>query len=507
MKLKVRWQLVVKCAVPFWLIAGSAIAQSQFGYSGRNGDSGRDGRNGRDGLAIEVIGGRGAQSFDVSGYDGEDAGQGENGFSATNCQQPQRPSHNVVGAEGGDGGRGGNGGSGGNTGEIRAYVNDISELKQVLVRGVPGRGGRSAWGGRGGEGCNCQESSWEIPASGEGGSPSRYYCQNGSRGRDAGSGSQGSNGGYGQVVIVPGGVRIEAEKPSIYIDMAKMGEQVWHVTKNHWEQKRGATSLFASGSQMADSYFLFKSRTDKAVKFVWNAPRPVTAFANWQMLLRLEGEEAKFYLPDGVWFEGVWSEEGDVRVYTFNKVVTTNELAYIQFESFNGIGEAHEIVIKDSQGMAHMLNHKLHVQFQTVESGQWKKHLDVEIPAESFTVEPTRIVINLAKAGVDPALLSLGKKSWIQVMVGRSLGQNSVRYQLNSNYTIRYQIVVGSDVDVTKDANTYYGNTVAGSIKKGERYKVSEKQGEWVRLKKPTGELIAGWASTDALAPASNDLE
>lgn len=90
-------------------------------------------------------------------------------------------------------------------------------------------------------------------------------------------------------------------------------------------------------------------------------------------------------------------------------------------------------------------------------------------------------------------------------MVGRSLGQNSVRYQLKSNYTIRYEIVIGGNVDVTEDANTYYGNNVAGSIKKGERYAVAQKQGEWVRLKKADGALVAGWASTSVLAPVVND--
>jgi hypothetical protein len=475
----------------------SALQASDFGsdgMAGRQGNSGRDGRSGQN-LVIKAEGA--SASYDVSGSDGSDGTTGENGYNATSCFPPNRPAYDLTGANGGRAGAGGPGGDGGNGGALTVYFTDINNLKFITVHGTPGRGGSSNWGGRGGFGCRCSESSWTIPDSS--GAQHSYTCRDGQMGSDAGRGSDGSFGSYGQVLLVSQMTPVLQDLPSVNIDMSKMETGPFTVSKNNWEPRRGAASLFASGTDISNSYYFFKDRVESTLKFRWEATRPLTDFARWQMQVKLEGTEAKVYFPDGLWVDFQRIEENGEKIFVIKAVVAESELPYIQFDGFLDEGSNHVISIKDSAGMANVLQNSIHAEFWTVVAGQWKQHFDGDLPADSLQATADHIHILMGRSGIDPVLFKAGTKAYVKLLVTRKLGGKSQTYQLASNYNIQIQLSVGQAVEVLQDSNLLIGNQIVGTVKKGDQFIVGRIQDGWIRLKKSDGTELAGWITAESL--------
>lgn len=481
------------CFKPLTALLGLAafatnIHAMSFGSDGRDGSSGAVGRAGRSGQSLSIKAEGAAANYDISGLDGGDAGPGEPGYSATGCSQPFQPSYSLEGASGGAGGQGGSGGQGGNGGALTVYYTDINHLKFVSVRGRPGEGGRSGWGGRGGDECRCNERQWTV-------AEQTYTCNDGQRGRDSGPGNAGSRGSYGQVMLVSQLQPVAAELPSVYVDMSKMEDGPIRLSKNLWEQRQQARQLFAPGTDIADRYFQFISRSEVEYQFKWEAPRPITDFRGWQMLLRLEGNRAKLDLPQQLWLDGEETATATGRLYTIRGAVSTGELGNIQFEGFFGDGANHVIAIQDNAHVSNILQSAVRLKYYVYENGSYQVRYDADVPAAALSRQADGFDIAMGGLGLDPKYLKLGTQAYADLLVTRSLGANSTKYTLGSYYTIQLQLRVNDAVEPSVDSDMFYGNQVVGRVLKGEKFKVANLQGDWVALKKLDGTAVPGWIS------------
>lgn len=467
------------------LALGSPLHAMEFGSRGTSGRHGQSGRNGRYGQAITLQATGAAASYDISGQNGENGLQGESGLSATGCIQG-RPSFDLNGASGGDGGRGGGGGQGGNGGPVTIYYNDIEALKSVYIKGTPGIGGRGAWGGRGGQGCRCQVSQWTVGTQ-------TFRCRDGFRGSDASQGFDGARGSYGHLILVNQLTPVLPETPSYQVDMGKMEAQVLKLSKNHWQAKTGGVLLFQPGSDVANSYSLYTGRTELTLGFRWDVARPITDFNGKQMSVELATTTPKVSVPGGLWVNGALEDVDGKKTYVFKNVVHSNEIAYLQFSSFGGVGADHTIAIKDNAGVSSILNNKIHLTYYAVENGAYKSQYDADVPADKVTVTPKEIKIQVGALGINPDALKRGTQAHAKVLITRSLGANAATYVLSSNYVVNISININDHVIVLKDSNLYSGTTVVGAVKKDEIYAVSDVQGDWINLKKLDGTVIKGW--------------
>ena len=399
------------------------------GVDGRSGPSGRDGRSGQE-LTLQALGASG--SYDISGSNGENGLQGEPGHSATSCSHP-RPNYDLNGARGGDGGRGGAGGKGGNGGAVTVYFSDIQALKSLYIRGTPGAGGYGSWGGRGGEGCYCQISQWTV---GTGADQKTYYCRNGYRGSDASQGDYGARGSYGRLVLVNQLTPVLPETPSYQFDMSTMETKVLNLSRNHWQSKSGGASLFQSGSDVANNYALYVGRTEMTLGFRWEVARPVADFKGKTMRVQLDTETPKVYVAGGLWVNGALEDVEGKKTYVFKSVVNSNEIAYLQFSSFAGVGTDHAISIKDSAGVSSILNNKIHLTYYTAENGAYKTQYDADVPADKVLITPKEIKVLVGALGIKPEALKRGTQAYAKVLVTRSLGSNAATYVLANTYTL-----------------------------------------------------------------------
>lgn len=479
------------------LLSTVAHSQSQFGSAGSDGRTGAPGRNGRNGQALVVRAEGQTASYDVQGTDGGNGVTGEPGYGANGCFQPT-PDYDLFGAAGGDGGRGGDGGVGGDGGSVTVYYTDISKLGTIFVRGTPGNGGNAAWGGRGGDGCRCQQYSWTTTRSD--GTTVTHTCRDGQRGNDAGGGNLGQDGSYGRVTLIAQLDPVAAETPIKQIDMAKMMEGPFLLSKNHWEAKRGARRLFASGSDLSDSYSLFTGRTEINYGFDWRVSRPVTDFRNWWMQIQIEGNDAVLYLPNGLWVDAEKIVDGNNRTYVIKGAVSTGELGNLQFRSLGGIGENHVVAVKDNAEVSDILTTTVRLKYWTYENGNYRVRFDADVPAEALTVAKDGFEIAMGKLGLDPNYLKRDTQSYVGLTMKRALAARSASYTLGTYYTIKFLPAVGDTITVEENANLYVGNTVVGRVTAGEQYTATDIQGDWVALKKLDGTAVRGWLNVDHIA-------
>lgn len=479
-------------------ISPTAIAQSQFGMSGNDGFMGQSGASGRDGRPLVITTNGTGGNYDISGQDGYPGRNGQSGSAATGCFQGQ-PDNDLRGADGGDGGMGGSGGNGGNGGMVTAYYSDISALSSIYIRGTPGRAGNGAWGGRGGNGCRCMRFSWE---GGLGDSHRTYHCYDGRDGRDGMNGNTGRDGSYGSVTLIGQTTPVGPEQPSFQIDMAHMLDNHFILSKNHWENRRGARQLFSPGSDIADTYRLFTGRTEIDYDFQWLASRPISDFTDWQMTLQLDGDEANLYLPQGLWVDSEKIRNGNRRTFIFHAAVSTGELGNIQFDSFSGSESTHVIAVKDNAGVSDVLTNTVHLQYFAASNGSYQLRYDADVPAAAITSRAGGFDIAMGALGIDSRYLALGTQAYAGLTVKRALGTNSASYTLGSYYTIRFMPHRGDLVQARVDSDLFTGTQVIGHVSRGDRFRVVDIQGDWISLQREDGTAVRGWITVSNLEAA-----
>jgi len=326
------------CLVGLLASEGWAADTYTFGSRGQRGQDAERGRDGASGQPRSITVDGSAYSIETAGSPGEDAyGVAESGSSAYSCNQPYRPDYNLRGASGGNGGNGAPGGNGGNGGDIFLYLaskDKLSLLKSIRISNPGAAEGRgSPRPGRGGQGCYCQDRSWErqvcrwtfyrmVNGQKQGGwtrdeyidcteqrrppyskpyedgqwevsntSYNRYECLNGYDGDNGRFGGEGRRGSHGVVSLIVGATAEAPRKVSLSSTLGEALGKTFELVNFDTKLNTGLTGLLASGSDVNDNYRLSTLYKQK-VKIEWKAkanPKS-SGTLDQDVLVRLEGD-------------------------------------------------------------------------------------------------------------------------------------------------------------------------------------------------------------------------
>ncbi len=427
-------QLVVLLTI---LTAINAIADhtgTTFGNHGYCGSMGATGRPGYDGQDLNFTTTGAPANYDISGTSGESGYEGSYGGNASYCYQPQNTAYDLQGAGGGEGGNGGDGGRGGNSGNLTVYYNTIQDLRSVYIRAVPGHGGYGGYGGRGGCGCRCSVRQWTVSVNGQ---PQTFQCYDGYEGVNGRRGNDANNGYYGYVTLIGQTTPLLPTQPTLSMPMQNILSGPFQLSNNEWETKTGTNGLFAPGSQLNDTYKMFKQRIEKKYQMRWLVNRPLTDFTDKQLTLKLEGQSVKVEVPSDVWQLGhEEAEQGNLKTYTFDGALYQSEALDLAVKNVNGSGSNIKMNIEDRAGHSDIVKTSFHITYKSKAMMLYYVRYDGNVPTNLVTQNGNNFEINVGKLPINYKFTSSGNMARIFVDVVRTYGSHQSIKTLEVDYTI-----------------------------------------------------------------------
>ncbi|OUL36758.1 hypothetical protein BV372_06090 [Nostoc sp. T09] len=433
-----------------------AFAHEEYGRTGRNygtdgskGTDGRPGRSGRNGENQTIFVDGSPVNLDLSGQNGEDGEDGQRGYRPDCGHQPDNVTHDIHAPDGGAGGDGGKGGDGGNGGSLTVYYSNLADLRKISVRAIGGEAGRSGRGANGGVGCNCRRRRWEVKTcTGTPGSPDykctekTYRCHDGSDGRYGTDGSNGSRGSLGTLSIVQGKESLADDIPTLQTAISELTEKQFNLSKNKWNLRRGAASLLAPGSAIADEYREYEQRLEGAFQLVWQERQPITSFGNQVAKLNLnDNKEVEITFPEDLWIEGGSKTEANLTTFTVNNAIPKKDVTRLAVAEFAGAEQNLNLKIVDLAAKSQAIQTQFRIKFRAQDNSSglsnYRTVYEGDIPAELVTRDYNRFIIALGKLPVPPTALNPGVKVDIEVVATRSLGGRSAKQNINWQGQIR----------------------------------------------------------------------
>jgi hypothetical protein len=429
--------LVLSAGLPFSTVIFnpcSSVAQAArtSGIDGSNGSSGANGETGRSGRDATVEATEQPVEIDISGASGGPGSSGENGERA-NCDNHNRPDTNVEAADGGDGGNGGNGGSGGNGGNVTVYYQNRDYLRNVYVNAAGGDGGQGGYSGNGSQGCNCSEYNWSVTTCPDGNcTTNNFSCTDGEDGDDGSHGSRGASGQTGKARLVDQSIaqgdRLQADNPKVESAIASLSTTPISLSRNLWEIRTGAQSLFANDSVIDDEYEAYTGRVEKQVQFVWEATRPQSAASGEiEIALNEQGEFQVTSLSD-LWINGELSEAEDLLTYRIKSTLLESEAAQLSLGRRDGQGQQLKLNVIDNAGTSDLVETSFHVRYQVSEGerdSRFTTRYEAEIPRELISQNYNLFTLALGQLPIDSKYVQAGTQAKIEITVTRTYAGNT----------------------------------------------------------------------------------
>lgn len=450
-------QFITSTSTPQSFLCSSVLAADikDWGNSGDNGNEGEKGSNGRNGDNLTVFADGSPMTLDLTGADGVVGQQGFKGNNADCDRQPKEVGEDLRGANGGNGGDGGNGGLGGNGGSLTVYTTNKEHLKQIYVIAAGGEGGAPGQGGKGGKGCKCDRPYWnEETCSGDPGSSDHqcttreFQCTDGYPGRKGRDGIKGRDGQMGTLTVINLDKSLSPDLPEVTAPISELKVRGFTLSKNVWENKNNAASLFAPGSIISDRYKELVARHEHTVLVVWDAPQPIEDFDDKKITLGLKGQnEVNISFPDELWLETkAVKKEKLTELFVFN-AVREKEVADLDIDGVFGQGANLELDIFDKAEQSNVIATNFRVKYRVSEQSErknifgsrgttYKTRYDGAIPPEAIVQDGNLFTLQLGKLPIPPEYLQPGLKVEIEVLAKRSLGENYQLKKLSTRTTI-----------------------------------------------------------------------
>ncbi|MEM9927347.1 MAG: collagen-like protein [Cyanobacteria bacterium P01_D01_bin.50] len=413
---------------------------------GRDGSHGRSGRNGGSGRDTTVFADGSPVSLDLSGRDGEDGEYGEDGASPRCRRRYGNVKRNIHAPDGGDGGRGGNGGSGGSGGSLTVFYNNITDLKSILVRSEGGEGGRGGRGGVGARGCRCRRRSWSVESCrGKKGTDSykckkrRYRCYQGSHGRDGSDGRDGNRGSLGTLSLIKGKKQLAVDNPRAELNLSQLQGKSIRLSKNRWINRRGAISLLAPGSVIADEYREFDKRIERDFLVIWREKQPISSFKKANLKLNLNNSgKIEVDFPKKLWLDISSNREGDLTKLVVNHAIPQKEVTKLEVADFAGNGKNLKLSIVDLARKSEIIKTRFRVKYE-IESDDFfdDTEYEADIPPEFVTRDYNRFILALGKLPIPEEGLRVGTKVSVKIEAIRSLGKRETKQTINWKGRVR----------------------------------------------------------------------
>ncbi|MBE9166379.1 collagen-like protein [Pleurocapsales cyanobacterium LEGE 06147] len=426
------------CSAASW---GAEIME--FGQPGQDGEPANKGKDGQDSDNLTVFADGSPMTIDLSGengFPGEDGIQGKDGICE---EQPENASQNLHSSDGGNGGDGGDGGNGGNGGSLTVYATDKSYLKQIQVVARGGEGGEPGKGGKGGIGCKCNKSYWnQEVCTGKPGSSDyscttkEFKCQDGYDGRDGRNGRKGRDGNLGTLTLINLDKPLVPDRPSATVTVADLKDRGFTLSRNEWENRTGAASLFAPGSIIAARYTELVKRVEQNVLLVWDAPQPVSNFADRQVTLSLAGEKnVQITFPKDVWLETTTIEQNNITEFFVFNAVLEKDVTRLNSQGLSGNGTNLKLNLVDIANKSDLvLTEFSKIRYRVTRSAQESRYRQVfdyktiyegSVPSELVDYNRNTFALHLGQLPIPPEYLQPGVAVEVQLIANRSFADNS----------------------------------------------------------------------------------
>ena len=417
-----------------------AIAARTYGTDGRDGSNGRSGDSGASGVNQTVEASDQLLELNLSGAEGEDGEDGTRGERGR-CRNHNRPDGDVKAASGGDGGNGGSGGDGGNGGDITVYYTDRAHLRNVLVNASGGRGGRGGRGENGGQGCNCHEYSWSQTECSDGNCETEHFsCKDGDDGRDGSSGSRGSDGRTGQARIVDktllAGERLEADSPVVERAIATLPTAPVELSRNLWQTRTRARSLFNSGSVIDDTYQAYMGRVEKQFQLIWEASYPQQQASGVLNVSLNEQGEIKVSAPEDLWIDGELTELEGLSAYRVQYALLASDATNLSVGRTAGRGEQFVLNVLDLSGKSDIIETQFHIRYKTKSEGRRGRYVtryEGVLSEELSLRDHNRFTLNIGQLPVDQEYLKPDTEARLEITATRTLADNTAEQALAWN--------------------------------------------------------------------------
>ena len=440
------------------LLCSSVLAADNrsLGDSGDSGETGLDGNNGRDSDSLTVFADGSPMTLDLSGGNGAAGEQGVQGYDAYCDRQPRKDvGKNLQGADGGNGGDGGDGGIGGDGGSLTVYTTNKEHLKQIYVIAAGGEGGAPGKAGDGGEGCECDIPYWnEETCFGKPGDSNyscttqEFYCADGYSGRKGRDGRKGRNGKEGTLTLINLDKSLSPDFPEVTAPISELKGRGFTLSRNVWESKNDAASLFAPGSIISSKYKELVARHEHSVLVVWDAPQPVDNFDDKQITLSLKGEnDANIFLPKDLWLETKTVKRGSLtELFVFN-AIRTKDVTDLTIDGLFGQGQSLELDVFDEAEKSDLISTDFLIKYKVGEKSEnknffggsstiYKTKFEGSVPAEAMVQKGNLFTLQLGELPISPEYLKPGLEVEVEVVAKRSLGENSQVKKLSTKTTI-----------------------------------------------------------------------
>ncbi len=420
----------------------NAQGRERFGFSGRDGRSGSSGLTGISGPSFEYFATGGQQLINLDGTRGGDALDGEDGQNAYGCFQ-KLADFDLLGADGGNAGKGGDGGSGGQAGNPTIYYQDIGQLKNILISAIGGEGGRGARAGRAGRGCQCEQRRWEVARCTEkkdkDGKPVKicekvfHDCRDGDNGFSTSSGRNGISGNNGTLTLIKSAQRLQGDHPSEKINFAAlMPSASVSLTENIFDTRSGASTLFAGGSRLNDTYFNFRERAEQNISVIWKAQRELASFAQNMVSTKLQtGFTSAVIEGDDVFLTQLNQSPGQL-VLSVNEAYHREELKQLEVK-LEGTAQDVVLSIKDKSLRQDLLKDtiRLNIYRKRFILG-FHKVYDGLMPADLMQKSGDTLYLRLGRMNFQEAVDTFNKGTTIKVEL-------NMDRLFNNAYTINFQ--------------------------------------------------------------------
>ncbi|MEL7349946.1 MAG: collagen-like protein [Cyanobacteria bacterium P01_A01_bin.116] len=416
---------------------GSAVqAVRTFGTHGSDGDNGAHGQSGERGNDRTVEATGTPININLEGRDGE---QGESGEHATRarCGHQSRSGHDLTAADGGDGGDGGQGGDGGDGGTLTAYYTDPAALKTLYVNAAGGDGAAGGRGGRGSDGCDCEDDDWQITTCTDGNCTTKDFdCEDGDHGHDGRRGRKGEDGQTGRVRLIQQSEPLAADNPDMESAIATFSTAPISLSRNLWETRSGAQSLFAIGSVIDDDYDRYTGRVDQQFQLIWDAARPQVNTAG-NLAVSLDEQGVLQVTPqDDLWIDGELSTEQGLTTYRVEGVVPKSEAVQLSLGRNSGRGEQFVMSVIDTASTSDLVETSFHLRYYTDEGERRARFIsryDAAMPSDLITQDYNRFSVALGQLPISAQYLRPGTPIKMELTVTRSYAGHSATQVLTWN--------------------------------------------------------------------------
>ncbi|KFF41570.1 MAG: hypothetical protein ucyna2_00640 [Candidatus Atelocyanobacterium thalassa isolate SIO64986] len=422
-------------ALKFYIKSAIATEVTTFGENGINahhGTSGEDGKNSED-LTIFID--DSPLDLDLAGENGQPGENGEHGKDAKCKAQPLDVKYHLKASDGGNGGSGGNGGNGGNGGSLTLYTSNIENLSKIFVNASGGQGGKPGRGGIGGEGCRCNSSYWALEScdnnpgkSGYSCTTLKFQCQDGKNGSNGVSGTFGKDGQRGYLTLINLDKPLEPDKSAITVSMSTLKNKGYLLSKNIWETKNNASSLFSPASIINDQYLALIERLEHSFLLIWNAPQSFNKFSHEQVTLQyISNKGILVNIPDDIWIEATTQQHKKITQFIVHNSIKKSDVTRLKAQEISGKGKNLQFKLIDKADESHLVSTKFSIIYSVTYSDPWLRPVSDystkyrgNIPDELVILNGNQFIIDIGKLPIDLKYLQSGLGIKIKLIMSRT---------------------------------------------------------------------------------------